>query len=287
LFFVVFLFLPKKTVVMERLESLTSYMEEGTAFDKPYSAWQKFLGRVGKKIPIRPQDYGKYMRMLIAAGIRKDRFPVFMGSKILLSVVLPMAYLASYGIPIEKSLATRSLFTVAFAIIGFLVPSLWLSNKAKKRQLQIFYDLPHFLDLMTVSVEAGLSTDTAMIKVSEDPQFRTTPLAKEMKLAIQETIAGKPRLEALRDMGERTMVEDLKSFAALLIQTERLGTSIAQALRVHSDSLRTIRMQKAQEQAAKTTVKLVFPLVFFILPALFVIMLFPAIIKMSKFFTAF
>jgi tight adherence protein C len=283
LFFLLSLFLPKKTALMERLEGLTSYMDEGAVVEKPYSNWQRFLGRLGKKLPLRPQDYGKYMRMLISAGVRKDRYQVFIGSKIFLAALLPVAYILFYGIPVEKDFATRSLFTVAFGIIGFLAPSLWLSNKVKKRQMQIFYDLPNFLDLMIVCVEAGLSIDTAIIKVSEDQQFRKSPLAKEMRTAIQETIAGKPRLEALRDMGDRTMVEDLKSFAALLIQTERLGTSIAQALRVHSDALRTIRMQRAQEQAAKATVKLVFPLVFFILPALFVVMLVPAVLRISKF----
>jgi tight adherence protein C len=282
LFFLIYLFLPKKTALMERLESLASYMDEGVVLEKPFSAWNKFLGRLGKNLPLRPQDYGKYMKMLIAAGIRKDRYQIFMGSKILLTIFLPIAYLAIYGIPVEKNFTIRSLLTVAFAIIGFLIPSLWLSNKVKKRRAQIFHDLPHFLDLMTVCVEAGLSIDSAVIKVSEDPLFRKSALSNEMRIAVQETIAGKPRLEALRDMGDRTMLEDLKSFAALLIQTERLGTSVAQSLRVHADSLRTIRMQMAQEEAAKTTIKLLFPLVFFIFPALLVVMLGPALIRLSK-----
>ncbi|MBU2578388.1 type II secretion system F family protein, partial [Patescibacteria group bacterium] len=166
----------------------------------------------------------------------------------------------------------------------FLIPSLWLSNKVKKRQLQIFHDLPDLLDLMTVCVEAGLSMDAAMIKVNEDQQFKKSPLASEMKIAIQETRAGKPRLEALRDMGERAKVDDLKDFAAMLIQTERLGTSLAQSLRVFSDSLRTVRRQRAEEAAAKTAVKLLFPLVFLIFPALLLVILGPGIIRIMKLF---
>jgi tight adherence protein C len=126
--------------------------------------------------------------------------------------------------------------------------------------------------------------DAAMIKVNEDEQFRKSQLAKEMKIAIRETQAGKPRLDALRDMGERTMVSDLKDFAAMLIQTERLGTSLAQSLRVFSDSLRTIRRQRAEEAAAKTAIKLLFPLAFFIFPALLLVILGPAAIRIMKLF---
>jgi tight adherence protein C len=281
--FILYLLIPKKTVLEERLESLAPATGEISIFEQPPGAWQKFLGRLGANIPLRPEEYGKYMRMLIAAGIKKQRLTVFMGVKIALAVVLPVVYLVFYGIPFEKDNMMKILCTAALAILGFIAPSFWLSRKVKQRQIQIFHDLPEVLDLMTVCVEAGLSMDAAMIKVCDDPNLRKSPLVDEMKIVLQEVRAGKPRLEALRDMGERTMVEDLKAFAAMLIQTERLGTSLSQSLRVFSDTLRTIRMQKAQEEAAKTTVKLVFPLVFFILPALFVVMLLPALIKISKF----
>jgi tight adherence protein C len=267
------------------MESLTSYTEEIILLEKPPTAWQKFLGRLGKNVPLRPQDYGKYQKMLVAAGIKKERIGIFMGSKILLAIILPSAYLISYGIPIETNYTTKMLLSVALAIVGFLVPSYWLKNKLSKRQTSIFHDLPDVLDLMTVCVEAGLSMDAAMIKVCEDEQFKKSHLAREMRIAIQETRAGKPRLEALRDMGERSMVDDLKAFAAMLIQTERLGTSLAQSLRVFADSLRTIRRQRAEEAAAKTAVKLIFPLVFFIFPALLVVILGPGILRIMKFFT--
>jgi tight adherence protein C len=282
--FIMYLLVPKKTVLEERLENLVPGMVgEVSIFEKPPTAWEKFVGSLGANIPLRPEEYGKYMRMIIAAGLKRQRLSVFMGSKIVLAVVLPVVYMVFYGIPFEKDSSMRLLSAVALAIAGFVLPSFWLSRKVKNRQLEIFHDLPDVLDLMTVCVEAGLSMDAAMIKVCEDPNLKKSPLVTEMKIVLQEVRTGKPRLEALRDMGERTMVEDLRSFAAMLIQTERLGTSLAQSLKVFSETLRTIRMQRAQEEAAKTTVKLVFPLVFFILPALFVVMLLPALIKLAKF----
>jgi len=246
---------------------------------------QKFLGRLGAGIPLRMQDYGKYMRMIIAAGIRKERLPLFMGLKIALTVLFPAIYLIFYGLPVEDDYRMRMMITVILAIVGFLLPSFWLTRKVKKRQEQIFIDLPDVLDLMTVCVEAGLSIDASMVTITQEANLQKSPLVREMRVVLAETRAGKPRSDALRDMGERSMVDDLKSFALMLIQTERLGTSLAQALRVYSDLFRTIRMQRAQEAAAKTTVKLVFPLVFFILPSMFVVMLLPALIRMYKFMT--
>jgi tight adherence protein C len=285
--FAMYLLIPEKTILEERLENLAPTAGKSSIFERQLTAWEKFIGRLGANIPLRPEEYGKYMRMIIAAGLKKQRLPVFMGSKIVLAVILPVVYLVFYGIPFETDSSLRILGAVAAAIAGFVLPSFWLSRRVKKRQLEFFHDLPEVLDLMTVCVEAGLSMDAAMIKICEDPHMKKSPLVGEMKVVLQEVRAGKPRFEALRDMGMRTMVEDLKSFAAMLIQTERLGTSLAQSLKVFSDQLRTIRMQKAQEEAAKTTIKLVFPLVFFILPALFVVMLLPAIIKIAKFVKTF
>lgn len=284
LYFVFYLLIPKKTPLEERLERLSTKAEEVTILDKPPSGFQKFLGRLGANVPLRVEDYGKYMRMVIAAGIRKERFPIFMGFKILLAIILPAAYLTLYGLPLEKDPAMRLIFALIFAIIGFLIPSYWLRWRVNKRQTQIFHDLPDVLDLMTVCVESGMSMDASMIRVCEDPLFKKSPLIREMWIALQETRAGKLRTESLRDMGERTMVADLKSFAAMLIQTEKLGTSLAQSLRVHSDSLRTLRRQRAEEAAAKIPVKLLFPLVFFIFPALLVVILGPAFLRIMKTF---
>lgn len=280
--FVLYLLMPKKTDLAMRLESLVPQQQADALFQKKLTPWKKFLGNLGANVPLRPEEQGKYRRMIIAAGMRRDRVPVFLGVKILLAVLLPGLYLLLYGMPVEKIMSTWVLVSVIFGIVGFLLPSIWLADKVKKRQEQIFYDLPDVLDLMTVCVDAGQSIDASMMTICDDPNLKSSPLVSEIKIALQETRAGKPRFDALRDMGERSMLDDLKGFTSLLIQTERMGTSLSQALRVHADSFRTIRMQKAEEAAAKTAIKLLFPLVFFILPALFVVMLLPALIRMVR-----
>jgi tight adherence protein C len=263
---------------------MTTYTDEMIFAEKPPTRWQIFLGRLGANVPMRHEDLGKYQRQFIAAGMKHERVPIFMGVKILLTIALPVGYLFFYGIPIEEDPLVRVLVTIGLAILGIWIPTFWLRHKLNTRRINIFHELPDLLDLMTVCVEAGLSMDAAMIKVSEDEQFRRGPLSRELRIALQETRAGKPRLEALRDMGARSMVDDLKAFAAMLIQTERLGTSLAQSLRIFSDSLRTERRQIAEEAAAKTTIKLMFPLVFFIFPALLVVILGPAFLRIMKLF---
>ena len=285
LLFLLYIAYPKKSIVQERIEGMQPRVEAVRVFEQPPTKWQILLGRLGKNVPMRPEDYGKYQKMLVAAGIKQDKIAVFMGIKLVLTILLPLAYLVFYGIPVEKDFTMKLVITIGLAIAGFLLPTYWLRSRLKKRQIRIFHDLPDLLDLMTICVEAGLSMDSAMIKVCEDQQFKKSPIATEIRIATNETRAGKPRLEALRDMGERTMVDDLKSFAAMLVQTEKLGTSLAQSLRIFSDSLRTIRRQMAEEAAAKTAVKLVFPLVFFIFPTILIVILGPAVIRISKFFT--
>ena len=285
LLFLLYIVYPMKSIVQERIEGMQPQVEAIRVFETEPTKWQKFLGRLGKNVPMRPEDYGKYQKMLVAAGIKQNKITVFLGVKLLLTIVLPLAYLVFYGIPVEKDFTMRLVISLTLAIVGYLLPTFWLRNRLKKRQTKIFHDLPDLLDLMTICVEAGLSLDSAMIKVCDDQQFKNSPLANEIRIATNETRAGKPRLEALRDIGERTMLDDLKSFAAMLVQTEKLGTSLGQSLRIFSDSLRTIRRQRAEEAAAKTTIKLVFPLVFFIFPAILVVILGPAMIRIFRFMT--
>lgn len=284
-FFIIYLLIPKKTEIEMRLEGLRTNSESMTLFEKPITPIQRFLGRLGAHVPIPLKDQGKYMKMLVAGNIKKEWLLIFLGSKLGLAVILPAVYLFLYGFPLEKDSTMRLLLAAIFAIIGYLLPSYWLARKVKKRQLQIFLDLPDVLDLMMVCVESGLSMEAAMVKVTEDPLFRKSPLIDEMQIALRETRAGKPRIESLRDMGERTMVSDLKAFSAMLIQTERLGTSLVQALRVHADSLRKIRSQQAEEAASKIAIKLLFPLVFFIFPALLVVILGPAVLRIMRLFS--
>ena len=141
---------------------------------------------------------------------------------------------------------------------------------------------PDGLDLLVVCVEAGLGLNAAFVKITEEFQLSSPALSEEFDIVNREMVAGKPRQEALPALTERTGVEDVKSLVAMLIQTEKLGTSLAQSLRVHSDSLRTRRRQKAEERAAKTTIKLVFPLVFLLFPALFIVILGPGVLQIIE-----
>ncbi len=179
---------------------------------------------------------------------------------------------------------TRSalLMVLTAGIVGFLLPDFMLRQKIRKRQEQITDSLPDGLDLLVVCVEAGLGLNAAFVKITEEFRLSSPALSEEFDIVNREMVAGKPRQEALRALSERTGVEDVKSLVAMLIQTERLGTSLAQSLRVHSDSLRTRRRQRAEEAAAKTTIKLIFPLVFLLFPALFVVILGPGVIQILK-----
>lgn len=276
--------LTRRSVIQERLDKLTT-----KEYEKPQlflvakkSPWRDFLASVGAKIPVAPKEQSRYTRMLVAAGFRKESLLIFMGSKLLLAVVLPALFVFLYALPKGEVIKGDTLlYVIAFAIAGFILPSFWLGRKVEKRKTEIFHTLPDILDLLTVCVEAGLGIDSALIRVSENAQFRGNPLAEEVKIAAMETRAGKPRAEALKDMAERTMEDDVRAFVAMLSQTERFGTSLSLALRVHSDTLRTKRRQIAEELAAKTAIKIIFPLAFFIFPALMVVLVGPAFFKLA------
>jgi len=193
----------------------------------------------------------------------------------LVLVVLAVVYGKVTGVASKSIL----LMVLVAGIAGFLLPDFMLRWKIRKRQEEITDSLPDALDLLVVCVEAGLGLNAAFIKITEEFQLSSPALSEEFDVVNREMVAGKPRQEALRALSERSGVEDVKSLVAMLIQTEKLGTSLAQSLRVHSDSLRLRRRQKAEETAAKTTIKLVFPLVFLMFPALFIVILGPGVIQ--------
>jgi tight adherence protein C len=166
--------------------------------------------------------------------------------------------------------------------LGYLLPNIVLARLEKRRQHKIRLSLPDALDLLVVSVEAGLGLDQAMQRVGEELVFAHPELCEELRLINFELRAGKARSEALHNLGERTGVDDVISLVAMLVQTDKFGTSIAKSLRVHSDTLRTKRRQRAEEAAAKTGVKMVFPLVLCIFPAIWVVTLGPAAIKIVQ-----
>jgi tight adherence protein C len=171
------------------------------------------------------------------------------------------------------------LFGFLAAIVGYLLPSLIVERLAKRRQLQIQNGLPDALDLLIVSLEAGLGIDQAILKSAEELGVAYPALADELKMINVECRAGKPRIEAFKNFATRTKVDDVRGLVAMLVQTDRFGTSIADALRTYAEVSRTKRRQRAEEKAAKIGVKLVFPLVFCLFPAFFVVTLGPGVIK--------
>lgn len=174
------------------------------------------------------------------------------------------------------------MYTILFGGVGFYLPHLALGFLRSSRQQEIFVTLPDALDLLVVCVESGLGLDAAMRKVTDEMKNHAKVISEEINLANLQLQMGRPRREVLHDLGVRTGVDDVRSLAAILIQADRFGSSIAQALRVQSDSMRTRRRQIAEEKAAKTAVKLIFPLVLFIFPAVFVVLVGPAAILIYK-----
>ncbi len=238
---------------------------------------QDALESLSKALPKSPSEVGKTRALLMQAGYREDRhLAIFFGVRVLL-VLLALIFVFTTG------LAVRSpLLIIAFLLLGYILPRFILKRKIKARQQRIRLSLPDALDLTTICVEAGLGIDQALQRVSQELKHVHRDLCEEFTLLNLEIRAGKPRVEAMRNLAQRTAVDDLRALVAVLVQTDRFGTSIAQALRVHSDSLRVERRQRAEEQAAKTTIKMVPVLVFFVFPSMFFISLGPALILLMR-----
>src|SRR5882762_2257888 len=217
---------------------------------------QQALDPLSRALPVSPTDVSMTRAWLIQAGYRDARHVRFYFDSLLLLVGVPA--------------------------LGFFLPRFFLKRVMKERQRRIRLALPDALDLTVICVEAGLALDQALMRVGEDLQHAHPELSGEFHLFNLETRAGKPRAEALRNLAARTGVDDVRGLVGTLIQTDRFGTSVAQALRIHSDSLRTERRQRAEEQAAKTTVKMIIPLVLFVLPSLIFVTVGPAVIQLMK-----
>jgi len=232
------------------------------------------LKKLGNAVPRSPSEMGKLQRRLVAAGYRRNEaVTIFLGIRIGFALLL----FALFATPImfHPNLASA----LGACGIGYVLPGAMLGRMAKQRQHRIQLGLPDALDLLVVSVEAGLGLDQAIQRVGDELRFAHPDLADELSLINLELRAGKARAEALRNLGERTGVDDVVSLVTMLIQTDKFGTSVATSLRVHSETLRTKRRQRAEEAAAKTGVKMVFPLVFCIFPAIWVVTIGPAVIK--------
>ncbi|HXZ41459.1 MAG TPA: type II secretion system F family protein [Terriglobales bacterium] len=234
------------------------------------------LDPLSKAIPLSPSDVSRTRRWLIQAGYRDPRhLTIYVGSRLACALVALVTILATSGLESPVLLVSVTAF-------GFFLPRFALKRKIQGRQHRIKLGLPDALDLTVICVEAGLALDQAMMRVGQDLHHAHPELSDEFHLVNLEMRAGKPRAEALRNLVERTGVDDIRSLVGTLIQTDRFGTSVAQALRVHSDSLRTERRQRAEEQAAKTTIKMVIPLVLFVLPSIIFVTLGPAVIQLIR-----
>jgi tight adherence protein C len=263
------------SVLGSRLRSLSwqkAQKEEKPAFK---DRLEQALDPLSKALPLSPSEVSRTRAWLIQAGYRDARhLTIYVGSRVGMAI---------FGLAIVLLIGNSSLFLlVGVPAFGFFLPRFVLKRLIKKRQHLITIGLPDALDLTVICVEAGLALDQAMMRVGEDLRHAHPELSEEFHLVNLEMRAGKPRAEALRNLTERTGVNDIRALVATLVQTDRFGTSVAQALRVHSDSLRTERRQRAEEQAAKTTIKMVIPLVLFVLPSIIFVTLGPAVIQLIR-----
>jgi len=229
-----------------------------------------------------PHHASPLRQQLIHAGYREpSAVAIYWGAKLMLTVGLGI--LGFLVLKTATGDTAKALLAGGWgAGLGWVGPSLHVRSRARARQKDIQRALADALDLMVVCVEAGLALNQALVRVADEIRHVSTVTSDELTLVNLEIRAGVPRDEAMRNLGDRTGVADLQSLVAMLIQTDRFGTSVAQALRVHSDTMRTKRRQRAEEAAAKTTIKLVFPLAFCIFPALFVVILGPALISIYR-----
>ena len=237
---------------------------------------EQALDPLSKAIPLSPADVSRTRRWLIQAGFR-DAADVnyYFGARIL------AASSAFLGVVVFLGFNDLPLL-IGVTALGFILPRFFLKRMIRDRQNRIRLGLPDALDLTVICVEAGLALDQALMRVGQDLHHAHPDLSDEFHLVNLEMRAGKPRAEALRNLVERTGVDDIRALVGTLIQTDRFGTSVAQALRVHSDSLRTERRQRAEEQAAKTTIKMVPPLVIFVLPSIIFVTIGPAVIELIR-----
>jgi len=246
----------------------------------PALSFREMIEKLGTMLPQSPKDVSVMQRRLIKAGIRNpNALKMLYGWKIFLAVALPV--LGGFAIAGFDGL-NKPLVLLVLASIGFWGPNQFVVSRIKKRNHQIGRGLPNALDLLVVSVESGLGLDQAIVQVAKDLEHAHPEICEEFAMVNLELKAGNRRVDALRNLADRTGVEDLKKLVAVLVQADRFGTGIAQSLRAHADFMRVKARQEAEEKAAKLGVKLVFPIFFFILPTLFVVTVGPVIVRIIR-----
>ena len=250
----------------------------GDSISRTQSSITNFVGQLDRVLPKSQQEVSVVEKRLVRAGYRSDSaVRLFYGMKVL----CPLTF--SIVILVTGFASSNPLFAWALALgLGFLLPDFWLGRRIARRQKRIRLGLPDALDFLVICIEAGLSLDQATARTAQELRLSQPEVSDELDLVVLEHRAGRPRSEAWKNFADRCDVDSVKVLATVLVQSEQLGTSVTKTLRIHSESLRTKRRQQVEEQAAKTSVKLVFPLVLFIFPSLFVVLLAPALIIMAQ-----
>ena len=270
---------PKEAI--ERVTGVVVHDEERIP-THPSLVFREMLKKLGTVVPTSPKDMSVMQRRLVKAGIRgPNSLRMLYGAKVVLGVLLP---LVMCGVVWNSSAEGFNKISaiLAAAGLGFFGPNEYVSMCSRRRQKQIRRGLPNSLDLMVVCVESGLGLDQAIIQVAKELEHAHPEISEEFAMVNLELKAGKRRSEALRNLAERTAVDDLKKLVAVLIQADRFGTGVAQSLRAHADYMRVQARQIAEEKAAKLGVKLVFPIFFCILPSLFVVTVGPVAVKIVR-----
>jgi tight adherence protein C len=248
----------------------------------PALIWQQLANWIGTIVPASPKDLPLLKRRLVRAGFRNpNAIRLFHGAR---AVSTGLLTLAGLFLVLHNKISTGNalLLVGGAALVGYMLPMRYLLWQIARRMHAIERGLPNALDLMVVCVESGLGLDQTTIQVAQDLRTAYPEICQEFALMNLEMRAGKRRAEALRNLADRTGVADLKKLVAVLIQTDRFGTSIAQTLRGHSDYMRTMARQRAEERAAKLAVKLVFPIFFCVLPSLFVVTVGPVLTRLVR-----
>jgi tight adherence protein C len=276
--------------VQQRLRGLSAGVGPSMADHSPeVSEWRERVIKAATPVarlatPTSEEELTEFRAKFLNAGIRSPSAPVlFFAAKALLAIGLPLGlFLLVRNLSWELSTPMATFLLLLVAAIGYYLPSVVLARMTAARQRDLFDAFPDALDLIIVCVEAGLGLDMAINKTAEEMRLRSPVLAEELELMSIELRVGSSRERALRNLALRTGVEEIGSFATMLIQADRFGTSLADSLRVHADMLRTRRRLRAEEAAAKIPLKLLFPLIFCIFPSLMLVLLGPAFIQVYR-----
>jgi tight adherence protein C len=293
-FVAIFVLIGSAGVLISYRVGMTQRLSDAIAPDTERASWLNLLradkARDSLKAAVQPfdrvlpkttQEISVAQKRLIRAGYRDDsHLRILYGSKALVPIALCLlVFFSGVGEYFSPFIA----YALALAL-GYLIPDFWLGSRISKRYTEIRLGLPDFLDLVVVCMEAGLSLDQALSRTLDELQASKPEITDEMTLLILEQRAGKPRVDSWKSLVERVDIEIVRTLAAAIVQADQFGTSITRTLRVYSDGLRVRRRQQVEELAAKTSVKLVFPLVFFIFPTLFIVALGPSMLAIQDSF---